>query len=270
MFVGFWLHGFVTISILLKQMHPSQTERFVVCATSHTFVQIAQVLALSVAAVLGDQQMTFTLLGHTNREVQPRRLFWLVWIAFLEAIVFIPLCAPEIAPMTAPAVPLRCHVGQPLPPGADQEQRLSSLQLHWTFLCTAYLLTLAISIFFFLGMGLVVPRPAVFLAPLAAIFALVSSAYLQYLVYLSRRAQHLIVTTLALVDDCFAELLHTGINAALGYHELPNSTKLSGGLYGDRVQWSLDDVQCQPLMLHTLCLCLSLALAVLGATLYMH
>lgn len=297
LFVGFWLHGHATLSLLLKQAQPASplAPRIVPCITTHYLVQFGQVLMLSIAAVLGNHQMTLHLIGETNRDVQPRRLFWLFATAAYEAFVVVPLCGPEIAPTSATVVPVHCHVGQPLPANADQEQRLSALLMHWTFLEAVFLITLTTSIYFFLGMGLAVPRPAVFCVPLVAGFGIASSAYLQYLVYLSRRAQALILRSLTLFDTCLADLVAVAAHTALGLGDYPpsmmshdslrNATVATaaagddkavagvqglGGIYGPRVAWSFDAPECRPALLHLLVWGLSVCAAVIGGMLCSH
>ena len=301
LFVGFWLHGYATISLLLKQAQPASSlaPRIVPCITTHYLVQFGQVLMLSIAAVLGNHQMTLHLIGETNRDVQPRRLFWLFVMAVYEAFVVVPLCGPEIAPTTPTVVPLHCHVGQPLPANADQEQRLSALLMNWTFLEATYLISLTSAIFFFLAMGLIVPRPAICCVPLVATFGIVSSVYLQFLIYLNRDAQSLIVRSLVTFDTCFADLAALAAHTALGVGEYPpsmmgpeslrNATLSAaaaaasvggdkaaasiqglGGIYGPRVAWTFDAPECRPTLLYLLVWGLSTCVAVIGGVLYSH
>ena len=70
LFVGFWLQGHATLSLLLKQAQPASplAPKIVPCVTSHYLVQVGQVLMLSIAAVLGNHQMTLHLIGETNRD----------------------------------------------------------------------------------------------------------------------------------------------------------------------------------------------------------
>ncbi len=303
LFVGFWLQGHATISLLLKQAPPASplAPKIVPCITTHYLVQFGQVLMLSIATVLGNYQMTLQLIGETNRDVQPRRLFWLFVIAVYEAFVVVPLCGPEIAPTSATVVPLHCHVGQPLPANADQEQRLSALLMNWTFLEAAFLISLTSAIFFFLAMGLIVPRPAICCVPLVAGFGTVSTVYLQFLIYLSRQTQALIVRSLVVFDTCLADLAALAAHTALGIGDYPpsmmgpeslrNATLATaaasvgndkaaeavavnaqglGGIYGPRVAWTFDAPECRPTLLYLLVWGLSTCAAVIGGVLYSH
>lgn len=275
MFCGFWCFGHVTLSILLKQAATPATERFQSCITNHVLVQTMQFFALAVSSVLGSHQMTITMLGRTNETVQPKRICWLLFLCIFESMVIMPLCGPEVAPFEAATTPARCHVAQPLPPEADQEQRLSALLMYVTFFQAAYLTGLSFAIFCFLSFGLLAPRPVAFMVPLITLYTCVSTLYLQYLIYFSRWAQSIFVNAVTLFDKCMADAVWVTVNTAMGTpdaivgdHDVV--LKAPGGIYGPRVAWSLEELECRPPLVWIIGSCMALSLLVLVASACVH
>jgi len=274
-FGSLWLLLHVSLSILLKQAATPPTERFSTCITNHALVQSLQFFALAVGTVLGHGELTYIFLGHTVAVVQPKRLFWLLWLAVFEGLVIMPLCGPEIAPSARSVAPLYCHAGQPPPPNADQEQRLSILLAHATFFQAAFLVTLSGTVYFFLGLGWIAKRSAGFIAPLVAVCTVLTVGYLQYMIYLARRAQNIFIGMVALFDKCLADTVWATVNTALGTAVAAaksddDGLRAPGGLYGPRVMWSVDELECSPMLMCTIVWCLVISAAVLGASVYVH
>lgn len=241
LFVGGWTHVCNTLLILSKQAFYPDTP-LTACVIAHVPVYALQCVNLTIVVVLGNYNLTHSLIGTTNAAVQPKRLILLSVAALTEALLVLPLVAPTLAADVPPLASKVCHIDFLLPPDAERHEVVGALLTKLVFLQAAFVIGVSVSIFALLLLGLAARRPLLFIAPTILLLVMVAIVYLFYYVYLARRIENMIVFFISLTDSCVSN----GI-AAVG--DMLRGTSNGGkvqGLYGANVHWSLEPIECLP------------------------
>ena len=245
LFVGGCTHTFSTLLLITKQMFDPGTP-VVACVSTHVFVQATQVLVLVACVVLGNSALTYDFLGTTNQAVQPKRLFLLLVIGLVEALIVLPLVAPLLVADAPPLAPAFCHVDHRLPAGAERHVVVGVLHTHVVFATATFVVGLSGSIFFLILMGLASNRPLLLIVPIATFMGAFVVVYLCYYVHFGRRVENAVVGAVAVGDRCIADVVTAVLDAVQGPER--DADKLVG-MYGPSVQWSLEPYACRPNLL---------------------